>query len=295
MTKIIPHVFGENSTPRRTNLTSFQRMSDRYTGALINAIEQVAGNTVEVVPEDVRLIDYARWSADLGPLSSLSVYCLYPLRGQVILHLQASMVDSLVNIYFGGVLGPELARQKNEFRDTELQFIDRLSSSLVEQLCHSYAEYAPMESGLQRHEVNPVHITEFRKDEPVMCQPFRVAIGHEISWKIEWVYSAEATESAVELIQKKGDESSKKSDPVWQQQWIQNLEQIHLPLRTILAQPSVRLPELFELKAGDFIPITPRPKPPLFVANHKFATGTLGEKNGCAAFKIEHMEQGDAR
>ena len=49
------------------------------------------------------------------------------------------------------------------------------------------------------------------------------------------------------------------------------------------------------MKPGDIIPITPRVKPPLFVANHRFATGTLGEKNGCAAFKIEHMEQGNAQ
>ena len=83
------------------------------------------------------------------------------------------------------------------------------------------------------------------------------------------------------------------SDPLWQQRWLRNLKQIHLPLRTIVAQPTMRLPELFELKPGDVIPITPRAKPPLFVASRKFASGTLGEKNGCAAFRIEHIEQGD--
>jgi len=295
MTKIVPHVFAEKSAPRRTNLIPFQRVSDRYAGGLANAIEQLTGKSIEVVPEEVQFIDYARWSTDLGPLSSLSIFRLFPLRGQVMLHLQASMVDSLINVYFGGALGPEVSREKDEFRDTELQLIKRLTQSLMEQLCHYYAEYGPMESALQRHETNPTYITGFGKNEQVMSQPFRIVMSEDISWKIELLYSNEATESAVEFVLKKSGETPAESDPVWQQQWSHNLQKIHLPLRTILAQPTMSLPELFDLKQGDIIPITPRSKPPLFVANHKFATGTVGEKNGCAAFKIEHMEQGDPR
>lgn len=295
MTKIIPHVFADKSAPRRTNLAPFQRISDRYANGLADVIEQVTGSRVEVVPEEVQFVDYTRWKVDLAPLSSLSVFRLFPLRGQVVLHLQASMVDSLVNVYFGGVLGSEVSRKRDQFRDTELHFIKRLTQSVMEQLCHSYTEYGPMKSALQLHETNPAYINGFGRDEQVMSQSFQIVMSKDISWKIEFLYSTEAIESVVEFVLKKSGEMPVDFDPVWQQQWSHNLQQIHLPLRTILAQPTMRLPELFELKPGDVIPITPRPKPPLFVANRKFATGTVGEKNGCAAFKIEHMEQGNAR
>tara|TARA_R110000772_G_scaffold20725_10_gene57600 strand:- start:3273 stop:4160 length:888 start_codon:yes stop_codon:yes gene_type:complete len=295
MTEITAHIFSEKSAHRRTDMSPLQRISDRYAARIETAVEQIVGHAAKVSPEEIRFTAYSEWAEALGPLSSLSIFRLLPLRGSIILHLEESMINSLINVYFGGSIGPVVQRKKDGFRDTELQLIERLAQSLMEQLCGYFSDHGPMKPAFLRHETSAAYITGYDPNEQVMCQTFQINMGGDISWQIELAYSAEATESMMEFIQNKNVETPAESDPRWQQQWSNNLKQIHLPLRTILAQPTMRLPELFALKPGDIIPITPRVKPPLFVANRKFATGTLGEKNGCAAFKIEHMEQGNTR
>lgn len=295
MTKAVPHIFAEKSAHRLTDITPLQRISDRYAERMESAIEQVACHPVAVSPEEMQFTAYSEWAGALGPLSSLSVFRLLPLRGSIILQMEEAMINSLINVYFGGAPGPAVKRKKDGFRDTELRLVDRLAQLLIEKLCDEFSDHGPVKLAMLRHETNPSYFADCQPDEQFMRQPFRVSMGADISWPVELLYSAEAAESVMDFLQNKSIETPAESDPLWQQQWSDRLQKIRLPLRTILAQPTMRLPELFEMKPGDIIPITPRVKPPLFVANHRFATGTLGEKNGCAAFKIDQIEKGDPR
>lgn len=295
MAKVAKHVFAEKSAHLQTDTAPLQRVSDRYAVDLANAIGQLAGHNFVVASEKIRFMDYGKWANSQESFSSLSVFRILPLRGSIILRLDQAMINSLINVYFGGAFGPVVGRNKDGFRESELRLIERLGQLLTELLCDHFSDYGSMKPALQRHETSVYYITGHDPKEQVMSQLFRITASEDMSWPIELLYSADAAESVMEFVQNKSAETPVASDPEWQQQWFSNLQQIHLPLRTILAQPTMRLPELFDMKPGDVIPITPRVKPPLFVANHKFATGTLGEKNGCAAFKIEHMEQGDVR
>ncbi|MEW4467107.1 FliM/FliN family flagellar motor switch protein [Parasphingorhabdus sp. JC815] len=293
MAKIVSYSFAEKPAHRLTDLSPLRRISDRYVSAMENAIEHIAGQPVQVVAEEIEFTAYSRWSSALDTLSSLSVFRLYPLRGTVILRLEEGMINHLINVYFGGAPAPSVRRTKEGFRPTEMQLIDRLAPSLIDHLCDIFSGYGPMKPVFQRHESSPSLITGYKEQEQVMRQPFRITADAKNSWQAELIYSSEAAASAIEFVQNKDIELPAASDPFWQQRWAENLKQIYLPLRSILAQPTMRMPELFELKPGDVIPITPQANPPLFVANRRFATGTLGEKNGCAAFRIEHIEQGD--
>lgn len=287
------HIFAEKAKPKLTNISPLRRLSDKYADGIAEAVEQVSGRTVDVIAQDVRFLSYGDWSNGLNSLSSLSIFRLLPLRGLMILHLEEVMINTLVELYFGGTLGPLVARKNDCFRKAELQLIGRLQDALFQQLGICFSDYAIMKPALQSHESSALHVTICKPDEQVMRQSFDVSIEPDISWQIDVIYSPDAAESAIELVQSKSIDQSEASDPLWQQQWFNGLQNIHLPLRTILAQPVMPLPDLFEMKPGDIIPITPRVKPPLFVANHKFANGTLGEKNGCAAFKIEHIIRGN--
>ncbi|QTD56475.1 flagellar motor switch protein FliM [Parasphingorhabdus cellanae] len=295
MTIVATHRFAEKSNHSQTDLSPLKRVSDRYARGLSDAVERIAAIKADVDVQDVRFQSFGEWVGGLESLSSLSVFRLLPLRGSLILRLEETMISTLVELYFGGKLGPIIARKKDSFRDAELQLIERLGQALVEQLADCFTDYTVVKPAMMNHESNALHVTICKKDEEVMCQSFSLSLGPDSSWDVDLIYSADAAEGALELIQNKSMEQSDATDPDWQREWHRGLQHIHMPLRTILAQPVMRLPELFQMKPGDIIPITPRVKPPLFIANHKFATGTLGEKNGCAAFKIEHIERGDAR
>jgi flagellar motor switch protein FliM len=73
------------------------------------------------------------------------------------------------------------------------------------------------------------------------------------------------------------------------------LEQVRLPVRTVLARPELTMSQLMQLKVGDVIPINLSPKVPLLVASKRFAEGTIGEQEGRAALLVESVGKGNER
>ena len=58
----------------------------------------------------------------------------------------------------------------------------------------------------------------------------------------------------------------------------------------MLARPELSLSELMQLREGDVIPVSLNKLVPLIVAGRRVALGSVGERDGKAALKIEKME-----
>ena len=84
-------------------------------------------------------------------------------------------------------------------------------------------------------------------------------------------------------------EEPKAKDHVWQAQMERRVEQVRLPVKTVLARPNLRISELMALKPGDVIPINIARHLPLIVGDRVYAHGTVGEQDGAAAFMIEKL------
>lgn len=91
--------------------------------------------------------------------------------------------------------------------------------------------------------------------------------------------------------------SPQKSDPAahhsddWHRDLMRRLAEVRLPARSVLAQPSIALSRLSRLRRGDIIPIATPRYVPLIVGSRRFASGSIGEQGGHAAFQIETLEQ----
>ena len=70
-------------------------------------------------------------SKSLEPFSSLSVFRILPLRGTIILRFDEAMINSLINVYFGGTFGPPVGRNKDGFRESEIA-PDRTSRAIAD-------------------------------------------------------------------------------------------------------------------------------------------------------------------
>ena len=78
-------------------------------------------------------------------------------------------------------------------------------------------------------------------------------------------------------------------DPVWKDNLKDSVEQIYLPVRSVLARPTMQLSELSRLAVGDILPVAPTDNVPLIVGDRVFAHGSIGEQNGGVAFKIKNF------
>lgn len=293
MAEVKTHSFAGKPKQKSGDISVLKILSEKMVKELEDLIEIQAGATVGVEAKEARFTTYGQWSQNLPGLTSLSVFQSLPIKGGMILRLEEAMIASLMSVYFGGKLTAASRRIKPAFQSSECHYLARLSYNIVAGFVAAYSDYAVLAPVILKHETNPYHGNICSTNEQILCQPFTITAGDKIQWTVEFVYSADAASSIIDIIESREAIKTKADDPLWQRQWLKNIKQVHLPLRTILAQPVMTMPQLFDLKVGDVIPITPRSRPPLFIANHKFATGTMGEQDGCAAFKIETIQKGD--
>jgi flagellar motor switch protein FliM len=81
-------------------------------------------------------------------------------------------------------------------------------------------------------------------------------------------------------------------DPRWLSGLTRAVMTVKLPVRSVLAEPVVSLGMLLDLKEGDIIPISFGAQVPVWVANRRLGTGTVGTANGQAAIKLHSIDPG---
>jgi flagellar motor switch protein FliM len=78
-------------------------------------------------------------------------------------------------------------------------------------------------------------------------------------------------------------------DPIWQHSLKESVEEVFLPVRSVLARPTMQLSQLARLAVGDILPVAPTDNVPLIVGDRVFAHGSIGEQNGGVAFQIKNF------
>ena len=84
-------------------------------------------------------------------------------------------------------------------------------------------------------------------------------------------------------------------DNEWRQRLSYAVEDVRLPVRSVLARPELTMGQLMALKPGDVIPINLAAKVPLLVGSKRFAEGTIGEQEGRAALLVESVGAGNEK
>ncbi|VAV92732.1 hypothetical protein MNBD_ALPHA04-1929 [hydrothermal vent metagenome] len=292
MPEIKEYKFTDRPPAGSSNIDILESTTDRFCEQLEEVIAKVVSSPAEVSCEGTKQQSFGDWIGSLASFESISTYRLIPLKGNLLVHLNEQMIAAFVDVYFGGTTERKNLREKPVFREIEETIIDRFCILLLEQFGRCFSAQTEFEAIHIGHESNPSYVDSIGFREQVACQKFIVTIG-KLSWPITIIFGEEAIKSMAEFSSGQSENKSGPPDPMWQRQWKRNLNQVHLPLRTVLAQPVMTLPQLFQMKVNDVIPIMVKAKPPLFVANRKFATGTLGEQDGCSAYKIERIETGE--
>jgi flagellar motor switch protein FliM len=79
-------------------------------------------------------------------------------------------------------------------------------------------------------------------------------------------------------------------EPEWRSGLTRAVMAVTLPVRSVLAEPTMPLGRLLELKEGDVIPIDFGPEVPVMVAKRRLGTGLVGTANGRAAVRLTSLE-----
>ena len=277
---------GESQTPQL--LSGLDRLGEKLGRRLRALIEPVSGARAHVVAQDAQVLDFAAWQAQVPAFTSIGVYRIAPLKGQMLLRMDAAMISTLVDCFYGGI-GNRPLPARGEFTPTEDRLISRISEGLIARLVESWIDILPLETGLIVRETGIGFASAALPGEQMVLQRFMLSIARDMEWPIDLLFPLSSLRAVEPLMGTKAPADEDRIDPVWQTRIANRMRDIRLPARTVLARPNLSLADLMQLKTGDIIPVNISRSLPLIVGDRIVAHGSIGEQDGRAAFQIEKL------
>lgn len=280
--------FGKGDTQAPVMLSGLDRLGEKLGRRLRAVMEPLVGSRPEIEPQPVSVIDFGEWSQGVASSASISVYRVLPLKGNMLLRLDAGMISTLVDCFYGGV-GNRTMPSRPEFTPTEDRLIARLSQSIVEQLAACWADVLPLDVTMTAREIGVGFASATPASDQMVVQRFTISLIRNEQWPIDIVFPLAALRAVEALTGSKVHDEQITVDVAWQTQMQRQMAHIRLPTRTVLARPSLTLTELIQLQSGDVIPVHINRSLPLIVGDRIVAQGSIGEQDGRAAFMIEKL------
>jgi flagellar motor switch protein FliM len=292
LTTPAPFTFGEAPVRATVRLAGLERLGDRLARRVRLAVEPLARTKTQVVAEPILTQRFETWKAGLPAFMSLSLYRLRPLKGSMLLAIEADFVARMVDAFYGGSGTAPASQKAREFTPAEERLLARIADTVVERLAETWSEVTPLQPQLSARETNIDYAGLVRGDETVVIQRLTVTPGAMPPSTITIVYPSAALRPVEPLLAAKTHDDAAAADPEWRNRLADALLGVRLPVRSVLARPELSVAELMALKPGDVIPITLASQVPLTVAGRRLALGTIGEREGRAALMIEQLVEG---
>ncbi len=288
---VAPFALGMRKDRPTANLSYLERMNDRMARRLRDVIEPMAQakSKVEAVPLETRRFD--EWQRNQPDYFSLSMFRTRPVKGNMMIAIDPAFITSMVDAFYGGT-GNGLSTRTSEFTPSEDRLLTRLVNAIVDVLTKTWGEFHALEFSRISHETNPVFASLVRGDEAVVVQSFAIKPGMARSTRIEILYPLSLLQPIEDGIAARIHTSSDDDNVEWRRKLGNALENVALPVRSVLARPEMTVAQLLALKPGDVIPVTLSQTVPLLVGNRKLGEGTVGEQDGRAAMMIENLNKG---
>ena len=271
-------------------LMGLERIGEKLTKGFKDVIEPLARARATLAVPSVETCTFGEWRGKLPDFTSISHYRLRPLRGGMLIAIDPDFITGLVESFYGGSGGGVRPKRKG-FTASEDLLVQRLVDKLVGATLAQWGDVLPMEASLVERDVTALHIGFARNEEPVAVQCFPVAAGvHRTT--ITLVYPVAMLRPIEAQLAAKVHDDSANGDDDWRWRLAHAMEDVSLPVRSVLARPEISVAGLLALKPGDVIPITLAPRTPLLAGARHIAEGVIGEQDGRAALMIERV--GDA-
>ncbi|MEH3106144.1 MAG: FliM/FliN family flagellar motor switch protein [Sphingomonas fennica] len=279
-------VLGEDNRPE-PRLAGLERMNDRLAKLLRAALEPLSNQRVSVAPAPLATLRFGAWRDAQPGFTGLALYRLRPLKGMMLVALEPAFVAAMVDAFYGGS-GIVPAPKGPEFSASEERLVDRLGELVIRTLTEAFDEVLPLTPEPAGREAQTAYCTIVRAEDQVVVQAFEVQCGQIRPTTIQIVYPmAMLRPIEADLAHKVHTDVAEAEDGSWRRRLAEALEDVRLPVRSVLARPEISVAQLLALKVGDVIPIAISPTVPLIAGTKQLAVGMIGEQEGRAALQIQ--------
>lgn len=169
------------SGPARMRMSALeptlQRINDRFARYLRATLLQHLGRGVTVVAAGgIQLVEHRELMEQLPTPTHLTLLNMKPLRGPLVLSIDASLVMAIVESRFGGNGRFPINNSNREFTPFELKSMRRVVETTLEQFSIAWEPLGRFEVDITRQESNPQFAGFATSDELIIVSTFDVTV-----------------------------------------------------------------------------------------------------------------------
>lgn len=282
-TRIEPASLAQSGSGQSEALTILESVAARLASD-IGLTLTAMGLEAAILPLAPQLSHFGAWRDSLPPHCAVAECQIEGQAARSLLSVPTTLVARLTDIFFGG--DGDFAPPATAMTLTEERLFRRLAGQLA-------TAHARALRGAEAAEITGIgavrdELRHAREGDAIVIQTFSLTRGKTALGRIEIIHMV------AHLRHVAAEPEASVKDPT-HAAWRRTLEAavagVHLPVRSIIAQPNISLEKLLTLKPGDIIPIVVPERLPLIVSGMIFASGSIGEANGRAALRIEQVER----
>jgi len=230
--------------------TTLQQINDRFARYLRAALLQHLQRGVTITMAGVKLLEHREVMEKLRSPTHLTLFTMRPLRGTVVLMIDAPLVIALVESRFGGSGRFPISVANRDFTAFELKSMRRVVDTTLEQFVIAWEPLGRFEIGPLRHESNPQFASFAHPDDLILASTFEVTLEQGKGQIATYIPSA-----AIEPLQDQlvagavadvGD-----NDEDWSETLTQGVQQAAVTLNVELGKIAISVGDLIGLRPGN--------------------------------------------
>ena len=269
-------------------LLAYKKVEKTLEGALKVHLSDVVDCEMTVQVGDSAKLSFQDWLAGQENSSVYLQFQVGALENPILVRVARTFLTASVDCFFGGHFNGE-SQSTGELKKSEIAMIERLGGGIATALTASWSTLFETSVRYTCCTYDKDEIELGLEDGNVLVSATSIELsGHEIA-AIDVVQTLDGLIAIEPQLNRPHLREANEVDPVWKAGLRDSVDQIFLPVRSVLARPTMQLSELSRLAVGDILPVAPTDNVPLIVGDRVFAHGSIGEQSGGVAFKITNF------
>ncbi|MFP4683871.1 MAG: flagellar motor switch protein FliM [Ectothiorhodospira sp.] len=269
----------------RGRMPTLEMINERFARYMRIGLFEMLRRSSEISVGGVKMMKFGEYVHSLYLPTSLNMVRVKPLRGTGLFVLDPKLVFILVDNFFGGDGRYRAKIEGREFTPTELRVIRMLLEQAFEDYRKAWAPVMDLEFEHSRSEVNPQFANIVSPTEVVVVCTFHVELdGGGGEFHITLPYSM------IEPIREQLDTGLQSDRADVDDRWVkalrEELKMVEVDLSARLAETSLTVAEMINLKAGDIIPFEMPETIVLKAEGIPVYRGRFGMSNGYNAVQV---------
>lgn len=269
----------------RGRMPTLEMINERFARAFRIGLFNMLRRSAEMSVESVQMMKFQEYMHTLAVPSSLNLMRVRPLRGTSLLVMDAKLVFSVVDSFFGGSGRFYTRIEGREFTPVEMRIIERMRQLVFEDLKEAWKMALEVDFEFMNMEVNPQFANIVSPSEIVVVTRFGVELESG-SGEMHVTMPYSAIEPIREILDSGMASDRMEKDERWAKALGEEIRDAMVEVQVELCRKNITLRDLMMMRPGDVIPIELPETMPLKAAGVPCFRGVVGRSDENYAIKI---------